>query len=250
MTSGADGSDVHRGSVRLRSSSARFAMTIAQRHLRLRVLDALERWAKQFRSHENLWPFRVPHDPLPLDDIIREALAGERDSLEAAALRARSVLRMEFRDGAVWEAWVIALPSGVMLYCDTDDDETRVLASAKRGNPLEADRFFLELLAESRGHGFGIEMSGAAPDRVRTSIGDRDFLVDVFVELLEGTDAEHAIRQDLRPEGEGVKSRQTADGRDFRADVAQWLMHALVLPPSASLRPGRRRPRRLRDEIP
>ena len=54
-----------------------------------------------------------------------------------------------------------------------------VLASAKRSNPLEADRFFLELLAESRGHHFGIEMSGTAPDRVRSSIGDREFLVDV-----------------------------------------------------------------------
>ena len=93
-------------------------------------------------------------------------------------------------------------------------------------------------------------MSGATPDRVRTSIGDRDFLVDVFVELMEGTEAEHAIRQALRPKGDAVKSRQTAEGRDFRADVEQWLTHALVLPPSASSRPGRRRPRRLRDEIP
>jgi hypothetical protein len=225
-------------------------MTIGQRHLRLRVLDALERWAKQFRSHEDLWPFRVPGDPLSLDDIIRESLAEEGGALDAAALRARSVLRMEFRDGAIWEAWVIALPSGITLYCDTDGDETRVLASAKRSNPLEADRFFLELLAESRGHHFGIEMSGAAPDRVRTSIGDREFLVDVFVELMEGTEAEHAIRQDLRPEGDAVKSRQITDGRDFRTDVEQWLSQALVLPPSASSRPGRRRPRRLRDEIP
>lgn len=225
-------------------------MTIGQRHLRLRVLEALERWAKQFRSHEDLWPFRVPHDPLPLDDIIRESLADEGGHLDAAALRSRSVLRMEFHDGAIWEAWVISLPSGITLYCDTDGHETRVLASAKRTNPLEADRFFLELLAESRGHHFGIEMSGAAPDRVRTSIGDRDFLVDVFVELMEGTEAEHSIQQHLRPEGEAAKSRQTADGSDFRADVEQWLTNALVLPPSASSRPGRRRPRRLRDEMP
>jgi hypothetical protein len=225
-------------------------MTIAQRHLRLRVLEALERWAKQFRSHEDLWPFRAPHDPLPLDDIIRDALADEGSALNASALRARTVLRMEFADGAIWEAWVIALPSGIMLYCDSDGDETRVLASAKRSNPLEADRFFLELLAESHGHHFGIEMSGAAPDRVRTSIGDREFLIDVFVELLEGTDAERSIRPELRPKGEAAGSRQTADGRDFREDVEQWLMHALVLPPSASSRPGRRRPRRLRDELP
>lgn len=215
-------------------------MTIGQRQLRLRVLEALERWAKQFRSHEALWPFRVPHEPLTLDGIIRETLADEGGSLDAAALRTRSVLRMEFHDGGAWEAWVIALPSGITLYCDTDGDETRILASVKRSNPLEADRFFLELLAESRGQRFGIEMSAAAPDRVRTSIGDREFLVDLFVELLEGTDAEHSISE----------GRRAADGIDFRADVEHWLAHALVLPPSASLRPGRRRPRRLRDEIP
>jgi hypothetical protein len=219
-------------------------MTMGVRHLRLRVLESLDRWAKQFRSHEDLWPFRVPHEPLPLDDIIRESLADDAGALEVSALRARSVLRMDFPDGAVWEAWVIALPSGITLYCDSDGVEHRVLASVKRSNPLEADRFFLELLAESRGHHFGIEMSGAAPDRVRTSIGDREFLVDMFVELLEGTVAEHSLRQRLHPTGEA------AGRRDFRAVVEQWLTSALVLPPSASLRPGRRRPRRLRDEIP
>jgi hypothetical protein len=224
-------------------------MTVGQRHLRLRVLDALERWAKQFRSYEDLWPFRIPHEPLPLDEIIRESLADQGGRLDAAALRARSVLRMEFRHGAVWEAYVIALPSGITLYCDADGDETRVLASAKRSNPLEADRFFLELLAESRGRHFGIEMSSTAPDRVRTSIPDREFLVDVFVELLEGTAAEDSIRHVPRTPEETAPSRHPADGRDFRADVEHWLMHALVLPPSASSRPGRRRPRRLRDEL-
>jgi len=223
-------------------------MTIGQRHLRLRVLEALERWAKQFRSHEDLWPFRVPHDPLPLEDIIRESL-GDEGWLDAAALRARSVLQMEFHDGAAWEAWVIALPSAIMLYCDSDDAETRVLASVKRSNALEADRFFLELLAESHGHHFGIEMSGAAPDRVRTWIADREFLVDVFVELLEGTEAEYSIRQELRRKGEAAERRQPADCSDFRADVEQWLAGALVIPPSASSRPGRRRARRFRDEM-
>jgi hypothetical protein len=224
-------------------------MTIGQRHLRLRVLEALERWAKQFRFYEDLWPFRIPHEPLPLDEIIRESLADEGGRLDASALRARSVLRMEFRDGAIWEAWVIALPSGITLYCDTDGDETRVLASAKRSNPLEADRFFVELLAESRGHHFGIEMSSTAPDRVRTSIPDREFLVDVFVDLLEGTAAEEAIRHVRGTRAEPAASTQPPDGSDFRADVEHWLMHALVLPPSASSRLGRRRPRRLRDEL-
>jgi len=214
-------------------------MTLGRRHLRLLAIEALERWAKQFRSHENLWPFRVPHEPLPLDEIVRDALAGEGGTLDPGELRSRTVLRMEWTDGTAWEAWVIALPSGIMLYCDGDGEETRILASAKRSNPIEADRFFLELLAESRGEHFGIEMGGAPPDRVRTSIGDREFLVDVFVELFEGTEAERSIR-----------ARLGSEGNDFREEVERWLAHALILPPSASARPGRRRPRRLRDELP
>src|SRR5919112_318982 len=105
-------------------------MLTSRRHLRLLAIDALERWAKQFRVHENLWPFRVPHEPLRLDDIVREALAGEGGSLDPTDLRSRTVLRMEWRDGTAWEAWVIALPSGIMLYCDGDAEETRILASA------------------------------------------------------------------------------------------------------------------------
>ena len=206
-----------------------------QRQLRVRVFDALERRAKQFRSREEVWPFRVPHEPLALDTVIDEALGGE-GAIDERVLRARTVLRMEWdRGAATWDAWAIVLPSGITLYCDTDGEETRVLASVKRGNPLEADRFFLELLAESHGHAFGIEMSGGAPDRVRTSIDDRDFLVDVFVELLEGTTAERSIRS------------RTSD--DFRTDVERWLSHVLVAP-SPRPRPGRRRPRRLRDEAP
>ena len=57
----------------------------------------------------------------------------------------------------------MSLASGIIVYCDDDGDEARVLASAKRGNPLEADGFFLELLAETRGQAFGMEMAGMRP---------------------------------------------------------------------------------------
>ena len=74
---------------------------------------------------------------------------------------------MEWTDsGHVWEAWTIALPSGILIYCDDDGEEARVLGSVRRGNAVEADGFFLELLAETRGDAFGIEMAGVAPDRV------------------------------------------------------------------------------------
>ncbi|HEX5473567.1 MAG TPA: hypothetical protein VFX12_02805 [Vicinamibacterales bacterium] len=215
-------------------------MTFLGRRLRLQVFEALDARARQFRSHDDVWPFRVPHEPLQLQAIVDAALAGEHAHVDPIALRSRRLLRMEWEDGSTWEAWAMALPSGVSLYCDSGPDETRVLASAKRSHPAEADRFFLERLAESRGHAFGIEMSGAPPDRIRTPLTDRDFLTDLFVELFEGTPAEGALR--------GAGTRAPEGGRDFRDDVRRWLARVLVAPPPPAARPNRRPPRRLRDE--
>jgi hypothetical protein len=198
----------------------------AARQQRVRVLEALELRVKQFRSRDGLWPFRVPHEPLELEEIIRSVLDGDA-KIAVGALRTRTVLELGW-DSHRWELWVVALPSGLMLYCDSDGTETRLLASARRGNPGEADGFFLERLAESKGHDFGIEMAGPPPERVRSSIGDREFLADVFVELFEGTDAERAL------------GRQPRDA-DFRAVIVAWLDDVLTAPP-----PGRRQPR-LRD---
>lgn len=197
---------------------------------RVKVLEALDLRARQFRSREGIWPFRVPHDPLDLQQLADRALEGE-GGVDVAALRSRTVLAFSW-DAHDWELWVLPLPSGILLYCDADGEETRVLASARRGNPAEADGFFLERLAQSRGHEFGIEMAGPPPDRVRSSIGDRDFLADVFVELYEGTDAEAALvarRSALR--GSGTNG-------DFRAVVVEWLDAVLTAPP-----PARRQPR-------
>lgn len=183
------------------------------RQARLKALEALEQRAKQFRGREEIWPFRVPHEPLDLDEIV----AG----VAVDALRSRTILRLEWPDSA-WELWTIALPSGILLYCDSGGDESRVLASAKRGNPSEADGFFLERLAESRGEFFGIEMAGPAPHRVRASIGDREFLADVFVELLEGTSGAHDIFDVIA---------EPTYPRDFRVDVLRWLDRVLSAPP-------------------
>ena len=201
------------------------------RQQRVRVLEALELRAKQFRSREGIWPFRVPHDPLDLHDLIERTVNGE-GRVDEDALRSRTVLELAW--GAHrWELWVITLPSGILLYCDSDGEETRVLASARRGNPAEADGFFLERLAQSRGHDFGIEMAGPPPDRVRSSIGDRDFLADVFVELYEGADAESALTALRSMAGPA----HGTDG-DFRGVVARWLDEVLTAPP-----PGRRQAR-------
>jgi hypothetical protein len=193
------------------------------RQQRVRVLEALELRARQFRSREGLWPFRIPHEPLDLDHLIDRALDGE-GRLDADGLRSRTVLELAW-DQHRWDLWVITLPSGILLYCDWDGGERRVLASARRGNPGEADGFFLERLAQSRGHDFGIEMAGPPPDRVRSSIADRDLLADVFVELYEGTEAEQALRTE-------------AAAADFHAVVVRWLDEVLTAPP-----PGRRLPR-------
>jgi hypothetical protein len=203
-------------------------MLIRDRRRRALVLEALESRAKQFRSRDDSWPFRMPHEPLDLDAIAGAAVGGEAGRVEPDTLRTRTVLRMEWDAGGVWHLWAATLPSGLHLYCDSDGHESRVLASAKRGNPSDADGFFLERLGESRGHVFGIEMGGAPPDRVKSSIGDREFLADVFVDLFEGTDVERAL----------------GTGPDFRAVVARWVDRVLSAPPMT-----RRQPR-VRDEDP
>jgi hypothetical protein len=128
------------------------------------------------------------------------------------------LLRLEWDDGSTWDAWMIVLPSGFKVYCDSIEEESRILASGGRNEGDESDRAFLQLLAESGGAHFGIEMSGGPPSRVRTSIDDREFLVDFFVELFEVSGAEDAVRAQLAGAGRST---------DFRTDVEQWLTRAI-----------------------
>lgn len=195
-------------------------MGFETRQARLKALDTLENRAKQFRGREAIWPFRVPNEPIAFDP---------------SPLQPRVVLRLEWPE-TIWELWAIALPSGILLYCDSDGHEARVLASVKRGNPSEADGFFLERLAESRGAFFGIEMTGPAPRRVRSSIGDREFLADVFVELFEDTEAGRVLGAECSVLGAG--------GTDFRDVVVRWLDRVLVAPAMAH------RQRRIADAEP
>jgi hypothetical protein len=196
-----------------------------QRHrqLRLRVLTVLESRVKDFIRRDELWPIRIPRQPLVLDRLIGDALREEGGALEPLALRSRSLLRFEWPDGSRWEAWVIVLPSGIKLYCDTSEYESRVLASGGRNEGDESDRAFLQLLAESAGRHFGIEMSGGAPERVHSTLRDRGFLVECFVNLFEVTGAEESVREQL-----GGETARARDGKlDFRADVEAWLDAAL-----------------------
>ncbi|MDQ3214118.1 MAG: hypothetical protein M3Q85_15680 [Acidobacteriota bacterium] len=189
----------------------------ASRHLRLRVLEALDQRVKQFRTREDLYPLRAPREPLVLEEVILHALNDDQVGFDHAALRSRTLLTLDW-DDARWEAWVITLPSRVKLYCDSDAHETRILASGGPNAGTESDRLFLGLLSESAGEEFGIEMAGGAPTRVASSLDDREFLVDFFVNLFEVTHAEDSIRIVL-PEAESALD----GGIDFRHDVARWL---------------------------
>ena len=198
-----------------------------QRQLRLRVLEALEDAAKQFRTREELFPIRIPREPIRLDDLVERALGDDHRSFDPASIRARTLLRLEWDDGSLWEAWVIMLPSQLRLFCDSGAEETRVLASGGRNAGDETDRQFLMLLSESAGETFGIEMAGGAPTRVRSSIADRAFLVDVFVNLFEVRAMESEIRRDLDERGMELATdalqETSQDGMDFRVDVERWL---------------------------
>ena len=77
-----------------------------QRQLRTRVLEALERRVKQFRRREELWPIRVPGEPVPLDDVIEEALGDTARQFDSSTLRTRTLLHLAWDDGASWDAWV------------------------------------------------------------------------------------------------------------------------------------------------
>jgi hypothetical protein len=187
------------------------------------VLERLEREVKQFRTRQELYPLRIPREPLLLADVIDRALGEDALRFDPNGLRARTLLDMRWADGSAWELWVASLPSGVRVFCDLGEErEPRALASGGRNAGDESDRLFLELLAESEGEHFGIEWAGSAPSRVRTSIDDRAFLVEFFVSLFEGTEAEAGIRAEW-----GDPADRAGTGRDFRAEVERWLDAAL-----------------------
>ncbi len=197
------------------------------RQLRVRVLEALEREVKQFRTREELYPLRVPPEPVALDEVIAQVLGEEHRQFDTRTLRSRTVLQLEWADGSAWDLWAIVLPSGLKLFCDTGEEETRILASGGRNLGDETDRLVLGLLAESAGGHFGIEMSGGAPARVRSSIPDRLFLVDMFVTLFEGTGIEDSIRDAWGTAGSALAADRQ-DGRDFQAEVSAWLGDVLA----------------------
>jgi len=193
-------------------------MTLS-RITRVRALEALEQAVKQFRTREELYPLRVPSAPVDFGELMERALGDEAATLRAADLRSRTLLHLEWDDDSTWDLWVIVLPSGLKVYCDSGLEETRLLASGGKNLGDESDRLLLERLADSGGEDFGIEMAGGVPTLVRSSLADRAFLVEVFVDLFEGTPVESELRETLGP-GDATDA---ADGRDFQTEVERWL---------------------------
>ena len=191
-------------------------MSFPQRDRRVRVLQALARAIRQFRTREEIWPLRVPAEPLLMDDIVRQALEPpDVRAFDPHALKSRSLLHLKWDDDSTWELWIIALGSGIKLYCDSSHGESRILASGRRDSEIETDRLFLELLAESAGETFGIEMAGGPPSRVRASIEDRAQLVAFFVHLFEVAGMQAEVRAELGQQEP-----------DFQTDVERWLERA------------------------
>jgi hypothetical protein len=181
------------------------------------VLTAVERTVRQFRTRKELWPLRVPGEPLSLDVIVRRALDQDAVRFDLRTLRSRTLLSLTWDDGSRWDLWTLALEAGVKLYCDTSHDESRILASARRDSEIDPDRLFLEVLAESGGEAFGIGMEGGPPSAVRSTIDDRSLVVDFFVSLFEVTSVEGDIRTVLG----NLNARGSAS--DFHDDVDRWL---------------------------
>ena len=188
-------------------------MSYTQRQHRVRAQQALDRRVKAFRTRDEVWPLYVPSEPVAMEEVVAQALDGA--SFDLHTLRSRTLLWLAWPDGETWELWLVTLPSGLRLYCDTGSDETRLLATGRRDSEIETDRLFLELLAESAGGHFGIQMAGPPPSRVRSSLEDRDLLIDFFVTLFEVEGLEEEIR-DVVPRSD-----------DFRNDVALWLERVL-----------------------
>jgi hypothetical protein len=190
----------------------------SQRQLNARVFETLESRVKQFRGREALWPLRIPPEPILLDDVIEEALGEDARRFDPNVLRTRTLLQLVWDAETRWEVWMTALPSKTKVYFDSDGHETRLLASGGRNEGDENDRVFLQLLAETAGSAFGIEFSGGAPSRVRASISDRTFLVELFVNLFEVTGNEESVRAAI--------SRPSS--ADFQQDVEEWLRESLI----------------------
>lgn len=182
----------------------------AHRQNRVRVVQALEEAVKQFRTRQELWPLRVPREPVAVEALVARTIDGA--TFDPLTLRARTLLWLEWPDGATWELWVIALPSGLKLYCDSGGGETRLLATGRRDSEIETDRHLMALLSESAGEHFGIEMDGGPPSRVRSNLTNGTLVVDFFVNLFEVLGMEEEVRTMI------------ADRRDdFRLDVERWL---------------------------
>jgi hypothetical protein len=223
-------------------------MSFGARQARLRVTELIDRRVKRFGSGEDLWPIRIPREPVSLDDLAREALPDGPGRFDVSTLRTRTLLSLAWEDGSVWELWVLILPSGLKVFCDSGGGEHRILATGGRHAGVETDRLFLERLAESGGERFGIEMAGGAPTVVWAPGIDRERLVEFFLHLLEVTGSEESVRAQLDRADVASAQGTGTGGTDFRDAVASWL--ELTASNSGAAQEYRARPAGSREDQP
>ncbi len=165
-----------------------------ERQLRLRVLEALELSAKQFRTREELFPIRIPREP-----------SGSTNSSSAPSattaqrsIRPRCARAPCFASSGTMGARGTRGSSCCHLSCGSSATTWRGMKNARarlrrakrrRRNRPAVPHPPLGIGGRDLRHRDG----GRRSDRVRSSIADRAFLVDVFVNLFEVRAMEAAI---------------------------------------------------------
>ena len=82
-------------------------MSYLQRQNRVKVLAALDRRVKAFRTRERVWPLYAPSEPVSMDEVARQALDGA--AYDLTELRARTLLTQR------WECMLRVLTHNIML---------------------------------------------------------------------------------------------------------------------------------------
>ena len=98
----------------------------------------------------------------------------------------------------------------------------------------------MELLSESAGEHFGIEMDGGPPSRVRSNLTDGTLVVDFFVNLFEVLGMEEEVRAVLGDRACGFSARR---GELAGRDRFQGAWRSAMIGMSRSIPSGRTLPR-------
>ena len=204
----------------------RLSCMFAARQLRVRVLEALEGRVKQFLRREELWPLRVPREPLL---VRRRPPAGDRRRGAPVRCRVAEVAhrccRSNGQTAAAGRRGSACLPSGLKIYCDTG--ERREPACWRRAGATKGTRAtgrFSSCSPSRRAVTSASRWPAARRDRCDHRWTASSWSI-ASSNLFEVTGSEDSLRAQL-PEPPDADAAPPG-GRDFRADVERWLDAAL-----------------------